>query len=210
MAVPPNRRSNMLLYIDKTDINSHRIKMIVAEKNVPADIIHVNPQHLPEDFLRLNPHGITPTLTDRDLVIYEPSIIAEYLDERFPHPPLLPVYPIARAKTRLMMLRIEREWYTLAKQIQTSTNAMEISKTRKALAESITSLAPVFSAMPYFLSEEFSLLDCCVIPLLWHLPKLGIELLPQTKPIQDYAYRIFERPSFKASLTLGETEYEHA
>lgn len=200
----------MLLYIDKTDINSHRIKMVVAEKNIPVDIIHVNPQHLPEDFLRLNPHGITPTLTDRDLVIYEPSIIAEYLDERFPHPPLLPVYPIARAKTRLMMLRIEREWYTLAKQIQTNTNPDEISKARKALTESITSLSPVFSAMPYFLSEEFSLLDCCVVPLLWHLPKLGIELPPQTKPIQDYAFRIFERPCFKASLTLGETEYERA
>lgn len=208
MAVPPSRRSSMLLYIEKSDINSQRIKMIVSEKNVPVDIILVNPKKLPEDFLRANPYGTTPTLVDRDLVLYEPSIIAEYLDERFPHPPLLPVYPIARAKTRLMMMRIEREWYALAKLIQSSTDSTQITSARKSLTESIVNFAPVFSNLPYFLSEEFSLLDCCVVPLLWHLPKLGIQLPPQTKSIQDYAFRIFERPSFKTSLTLGEPEYD--
>jgi RNA polymerase-associated protein len=210
MAVLPSRRSNMLLYIDKSDISAQRIKMIIAEKNVPTDVILVNPQKLPQDLLRANPHGTTPTLIDRDLVLYEPSIIAEYLDERFPHPPLLPVYPIARAKTRFMMLRIEREWYSLVKRIESSSDSIEISNAKKSLTESITSFAPVFSTLPYFLSEEFSLLDCSIVPLLWHLPKLGIDLPPQSKPIQDYAFRIFERPSFKVSLTLGEPEYDDA
>jgi RNA polymerase-associated protein len=207
MAVAPNKRSNMTLYVEKSDINSQRIKMIVFEKSVPADIIEVNSKQLPEELLINNPFGTLPTLVDRDLVIFEPNIISEYLDERFPHPPLLPVYPIARAKTRLMMLRIEREWYSLAKIITTATNQNEIKNARKSLAESIISFTPVFSSMPFFLSEEFSLLDCCVAPLLWHLPKFGIQIPPQLKAIHQYANRIFERPSFQASLSS--LEHEH-
>src|SRR5476649_2118027 len=168
MAVMNNKRSNMTLYVDKFDINSHRIKIVVSEKSVPADIIEVDLAAIPEDLLKINPYGTLPTLVDRDLVLYEPSIIAEYFDERFPHPPLLPVYPIARAKTRLMMLRIEREWYSLVKIIETNTASQsEIKNTKKKRTESILSFAPVFSSLPFFLSEEFSLLDCCMAPLLW-------------------------------------------
>jgi RNA polymerase-associated protein len=197
-----------MLYVDKNDINCHRIRIVVAEKSVPIDIIEVDQNNLSEDLLRANPYGTLPTLIDRDLALYEPTIIAEYLDERFPHPPLLPVYPIARAKCRLMMSRIEREWYGLAKQILTGTDT-QIKTARKTLAESLLSFAPVFSGLPYFLSEEFSLLDCCVAPLLWALPRLGINIPPQAKTIQQYAERIFERPSFKASLSF-EREHETA
>jgi len=209
MAVSTNKRSNMTLYVDKLDVNSHRIRIILAEKSVPADIIEVDPKHLPDDLLRLNPYGTLPTLIDRDLTLYEPGIIAEYLDERFPHPPLLPVYPIARAKTRLMMLRIEREWYALIKQIRFGSEA-EAKAARKSLTDSLTSFIPVFGSMTFFLSEEFSLLDCCVAPLIWHLPKLGITLPPQAKAIQVYGERIFQRPSFKASLASTEREHETA
>ena len=207
MAVMNNKRSNMILYVDKNDINSHRIKIVVSEKSVPADIIEVDPNALSEDFLKLNPYRTLPTLVDRDLVLYDPSIIAEYLDERFPHPPLLPVYPIARAKTRLMMLRIEKEWYSLVNIILTNTNQEEIKNARKTLTESIVGFAPVFASMPFFLSEEFSLLDCCVAPLLWHLPQLGIAIPPQAKAIHQYLLKISERPSFKSSLSSTEKEY---
>ena len=210
MAVMNNKRSNMTLYVDKFDINSHRIKIVVSEKSVPADIIEVDPAALPEDLLKINPYGTLPTLVDRDLVLYEPSIIAEYLDERFPHPPLLPVYPIARAKTRLMMLRIEREWYSLVSIILTNKDANAIKDARKALTDSILSFAPVFASMPFFLSEEFSLLDCCIAPLLWHLPRLGITLPPQAKAVHLYLAKISERPSFKSSLSAAEREYESA
>jgi RNA polymerase-associated protein len=204
----PNKRSNIILYVSKTDINSQRIKMVVAEKSVPADIIDVNIQHLPQELASVNPAGILPTLVDRDLVLYEPSIISEYLDERFPHPPLLPVYPIARAKTRLMMLRIEREWYSLVKTIYTCLSPSEVKQAKKSLTESITSFAPIFSGMPFFLSEEFSLLDCCIGPLLWQLPKLGITIPSQFQSIHQYAKKIFERPSFSASVSHYEFEHE--
>lgn len=206
MAVMNNKRSNMTLYVDKNDINSHRIKIVVSEKSVPADIIELDQTQLPDDFLKLNPYRTLPTLVDRDLVLYDPSIIAEYLDERFPHPPLLPVYPIARAKTRLMMLRIEKEWYGLVNTILTNPNTTEIENAQKSLTESITGFAPVFASMPFFLSEEFSLLDCCVAPLLWHLPKLGVTIPPQAKAIHQYLQKISERPSFKSSLSSTEKE----
>lgn len=211
MTAAPNKRSNIVLYVSKSDINSHRIKMVVAEKSVPADIIEVDPLQLPPELLAVNLTGTVPTLVDRDLVLYEPSIISEYLDERFPHPPLLPVYPIARAKTRLMMLRIEREWYSLIKTIETNiVSQNEIKNTKKKLTESIISFAPVFSSLPFFLSEEFSLLDCCMAPLLWQLPKLGIIIPPQVQAIHDYTKRVFERPSFRSSLSNYELEHENA
>lgn len=211
MSTAPNKRSNIVLYVSKSDINSHRIKMIVTEKSVPADIIEVDPLQLPDELLAINRSGALPTLVDRDLVLHEPSIISEYLDERFPHPPLLPVYPIARAKTRLMMLRIEREWYSLVRTIDLDiATQSEIKSAKKNLTESIIHFAPVFSSMPFFLSEEFSLLDCCVAPLLWKLPKLGVIIPPQIEAVHNYAKRIFGRPSFRASLSNYELEHENA
>jgi len=196
----------MILYIDKNDIYSHCFKIIMAEKNIEASIIHAQKNNLPEELLKVNPQGTLPTLADRDnLVITIPHIIVEYLDERFPHPPLLPVYPIARAKYRLMTTRIEREWFALAKLIQQGEEP-NASKARQLLTESLISFAPVFSNLPYFLSEDFSLMDCYVAPVLWLLPQLGIELPSSIKAIEAYKLRIFERPSFKTSIIPAPTE----
>ncbi len=205
MAFPVNKRSVMTLYTGGSDSDSHRIRIVLAEKGISAEVIEVANGQPPEDFLHLNPYGKLPMIIDRDLVLYEPGIIAEYLDERFPHPPLLPVYPVARAKNRQMMQRIERDWYPLAHQIETGTER-EAKAARKQLQDSLISIAPLFANKPYFLSDEFTLVDCYLAPLLWRLPKLGIELPKTAKTIQAYAERMFKRPTFKTSLT--ETEQE--
>lgn len=131
----------------------------------------------------------------------------EYLDERFPHPPLFPVYPVARAKCRLMMYRIKKDWYSLVERIESKN---DVEKARKELQQGLVALIPVFNEMPYFLSEEFTLVDCTLAPLLWRLPEWGIQLPSQAKPILKYAERIFKRDSFKASLTETEREMRDA
>ena len=160
----------------------------------------------PEELMEINPYGTVPTLVDRDLVLYRSQIIMEYLDERFPHPPLLPVYPVARAKSRLMIARIDKDWYSLVEKIQFGDE--EISQgARKQLQESLLSVVPVFMNSKFFLSEEFSLIDCCIAPILWRLPALGIELpAAKAKAIDAYAERVFERQAFQASLTDAERE----
>lgn len=205
MALPANKRSVMTLYSGISDPYSHRVRLVLAEKGINVDIVEVHPEEIPEDLLHLNPYGTFPTIVDRDLVLYEPGIIVEYLDERFPHPPLLPVYPVARAKSRQMMYRIERDWYLLMKRIE-SNNEKEAKAARKQLQDSLISLAPLFNGKPFFLSDELTLVDCYVIPLLWRLPKLGVELPAAAKPIKTYAERLFKRTTFKASLTETENE----
>src|SRR3990167_8730198 len=150
------KRSVMTLFSAENDVYSHQVRIVLAEKGVTVDIISADPNDLPEDLLELNPYGTLPTLIDRDLVLYETRVIIEYLDERFPHPPLLPVYPVARAKCRLMMYRVEQDWYQLLSKIQQG-NVKEVEKARKELRDGLVSLAPVFAEMPYFLSEEFTL-----------------------------------------------------
>lgn len=199
------RRSAMTLFAGNADPKSHRVKIVLSEKGVSSDIITVNPRELPVDLLELNPAGILPTLVDRDLVLYESNIIMEYLDERFPHPPLLPVYPVARAKVRMMIYRIDHDWYPLVDQILNNQNKEQVAAARKQLRTDLLNLLPVFSDMPYFLNEEFSLADCAIAPLLWRLSYLGIEL-PQAKPIREYCRRIFNRDSFQASLSDKERE----
>jgi len=199
------KRSVMTLYSGATDIHSHRVRIVLAEKGVTVDILSVNLDEPPEDLIELNPYNTVPTLVDRELVLYQANIIMEYLDERFPHPPLLPVYPVARAKCRLMVHRIEKDWYVLADTIENGKPA-EADKARKELADNLIGLAPVFGNMPFFLSEEFSLVDCTIAPLLWRLPHFGIELPTQAKAIMAYGKRMFERDSFRASLTEAERE----
>ena len=199
------KRAVMTLYSGDMDIYSHQVRIVLAEKGINVDVINVNESHPSEDLLELNPYNTIPTLVDRELVLYRSRIIMEYLDERFPHPPLLPVYPVARAKNRLMIHRIDKDWYSLLKQIE-----KESDKGAKAaiqeLQEGLISLAPVFADAPYFLSEEFTLVDCCIAPLLWRLPRLGIEIPAKAKPIHQYMNRIFKRDSFQASLTESELE----
>ncbi|NUY57248.1 stringent starvation protein A [Salinivibrio sp. MA351] len=206
MAVAANKRSVMTLFSDASDLYSHQVRIVLAEKGVSVEIELVDPNNLPEDLVDLNPYNSVPTLIDRELALYNADIIMEYLDERFPHPPLMPVYPVARAQSRLMMYRIKRNWYTLVDQIMQGS-ADEADKARKQLREELLALAPVFAEDPYFLSEEFSLVDCYLAPLLWRLPALGIELTGQgSKQVKDYMTRLFERDSFLASLTEAERE----
>lgn len=200
------RRSVMTLFSGPLDARSHKARIVLAEKGVTVDILNVDFRDPPRDLIDINPYGTIPTLIDRDLVLYEANIIMEYLDERFPHPPLLPVYPVARAKCRMMIYRIERDWYALMDRILTSQDKEEAAQARKDLRASLLGLAPVFSDMPFFLSEEFSLVDCCVAPLLWRLPLLDIDLPPAAKAIRDYSKKIFRRDAFQASLTEAERE----
>ncbi|MEI8054508.1 MAG: glutathione S-transferase N-terminal domain-containing protein [bacterium] len=199
------KRSIMTLYSGTLDIPSHRVRIVLAEKNISVDINYVDVNNPPEDLLTLNPYNSLPTLVDRELVLYEAGVITEYLDERFPHPPLLPVYPIARAKCRQMIYRIEQDWLTLLGIIQ-SGKKNEADEARKTLRSQLIALAPVFGEMPYFLSEDFSLADCCLAPMLWRLLNLDIELPNQAQSIFDYKKRVFSRDSFKASLSDLERE----
>jgi RNA polymerase-associated protein len=205
MAVAANKRSIMTLFSDTIDIYSHQARIVLAEKGVGVEISFIDPTELPEDLLELNPYGTVPTLVDRELVLYNSHIIMEYLDERFPHPPLMPVYPVSRGQSRLTMHRIQNDWYVLAEKIMAKKGDLEA--TRNELREAFLSLAPLFAETPYFMSEEFSLVDCYLAPLLWRLPALGIELTGTgSKDLKAYMKRIFERPSFIASLTDQERE----
>ena len=205
MAVVANKRSVMTLYSDAQNAYSHRVRMVLAEKNITVEIQDVDPLNLTDDLMDLNPYGTLPTLVDRDLVLFESRIIMEYLDERFPHPPLLPVDPVSRARSRLLMFRVEQDWYTLMDRIQAGRKD-QVAKARKELRESLSVTAPVFEAKRYFMSDELTLVDCVIAPLLWRLPVLGVELPAQAKPIKEYAATLFERESFKSSMTELEAE----
>ncbi|AIX75132.1 MAG: stringent starvation protein SspA [Mixta calida] len=206
MAVAANKRSVMTLFSGPTDIFSHQVRIVLAEKGVSVEIEQVEMDNLPQDLIDLNPYRTVPTLVDRELTLYESRIIMEYLDERFPHPPLMPVYPVARGESRLMMHRIEQDWYSLMRTIETGTG-QQVETARKQLREELLAIAPLFTRTPFFLSEEFSLVDCYLAPLLWRLPLLGVELTGSgTKELKGYMTRVFERDSFLASLTEAERE----
>ncbi len=201
--VAANKRSVMTLYSGAVDPYSHRVRIVLAEKAVQYETCHVDMNNKPAELAQLNPYNEVPTLLDRELVLYPSEVIMEYLDERFPHPPLMPVYPVARARSRLVMVRINRDWYRLM-QIILAGDLAAANAARQELCDSIVSVVPVFEEMPYFMSEEFSLLDCCVGPLFWRLKSLGIELPPEAKSVKDYAKRLFKRESFQVSLTPAE------
>jgi len=205
MSVAANRRSVMTLFSDPSCPYCHRVRLVLAEKGITVEIVDVDAEALPDEIMDFNPYGTVPTLVDRDLRLYESRIIMEYLDERFPHPPLLPVDPVARANSRLYMYRVERDWYELLSRILKGSEE-DADQARKELRESLIATAAVFAAKPFFMSDELSLVDCCVAPLLWRLPVLEIELPPQAKAVQDYSKRIFALPAFRASLTEAEHE----
>ena len=206
MAVIANRRSVMTLFSRPTDIHSHRTRVVLAEKNINIEIANVPGPDLPEDLMDLNPYHTVPTLIDRDLTLYDSRVIIEYLDERFPHPPLMPVDPVTRAQFRLALFRIEKDWYSIAEEAESTADGKLGTKSRKLLRESILQSTEIFGARPYFLSEEFSLVDCTIAPLLWRLPVYGIELGADAEPIEAYMKRVFARRSFRQSLTELEQE----
>lgn len=204
MTVVANKRSVMTLYSDARSPYSHRVRLVLAEKNITVEIVDTDPVNISEDIMDLNPYGSLPTLVDRDLTLFESRIIMEYLDERFPHPPLLPVDPVSRASSRLFMHRVDHDWYSLIDQI--AAGGKPATKARKELRESLVATAPVIAAKPFFMSDTYSLVDCSIAPLLWRLPSLGVELPAQAKAVDEYAKRLFERESFKQSLTEAERE----
>lgn len=210
MAIITNKRSVMTLYSGATDIHSHRVRIVLAEKGVSYEVINVESRGKPEDLLELNPYGSVPTLVDRELALYDSNIITEYLDERFPHPPLMPVYPVARAKARLIIHRFDREWGPLIRKLETGKIA-ETRAAAKELTSYLVQIIPVFNASPYFMGDEFTLVDCCIAPVLWRLPAWGITLSPsETKILNKYASRVFQRDSFQASLTEAELELRNS
>jgi RNA polymerase-associated protein len=196
----------MTLFSRPTDIHSHRTRLVLAEKNINIEIANVIGDDLPEDLMDLNPYHTVPTLVDRDLTLYDSRVIIEYLDERFPHPPLMPVDPVMRAQFRLALFRIETDWYSLAEEAEASGDGRLSAKSRKLLRESILQSTELFGAKPYFLSDEFSLVDATIAPVLWRLPVYGIELGSQAGPIEGYMTRVFARRSFRQSLTELEQE----
>jgi stringent starvation protein A len=207
MAVATNKRSTMLLYTGNSDIYSHRVRIALAEKGVVYESVVLNLQdkEKSEDLLELNPYGSIPTLVDRELALYDTNIIMEYLDERFPHPPLLPVYPVARARLRLMIHRIDKEWSPLIQKLEQG-KATEMKTAAKDLRAYLLQLMPLFSGTPYFLSEEFTLVDCCLAPILWRLPAWGVEFGNEAKALVKYADRLFKRDAFQMSLSEIERE----
>ena len=206
MAVIASRRSVMTLFSRPTDIHSHRTRLVLAEKNINIEIAMIMGNDLPEDLMDLNPYHTVPTLVDRDLTLYDSRVIIEYLDERFPHPPLMPVDPVMRAQFRLALFRIETDWYSLAEEAEAGGDGKLSSKSRKLLRESILQSTELFGAKPYFLSDEFSLVDSTIAPILWRLPVYGIDLCNQAEPIEEYMNRVYARRSFQQSLTELEQE----
>lgn len=197
----------MTLFSSPNAIPSHRTRIVLAEKGIGIDILYVDGPDLPEDLLDLNPYHSVPTLVDRGLVLYDSRVIMEYIDERFPHPPLMPVDPVSRAQVRLALYRVERDWYGMVEQIQAASDRKQLAQARKVLQESLLSSAEIFAAKRYFLNDEFTLVDASISPVLWRLPALGIELNGNAaQPIRKYMDRIFASRSFRESLTEAERE----
>ena len=206
MASVANRRSLMVLYSDDDSAIGHAVRIVLAEKDVNVEINYIGEyDDKPEELNELNPYSSILTLIDRDLVLYDAQIIMEYLDERFPHPPLMPVDPVTRANNRQLRYRIMRDLFAVVEQLD-SDNDIAVANAKKMLRDNLTAVAPTFTQLPYFMSEGYSLVDCYMAPLLWRLGQYGIKLPMSAKPLQQYADKLFEREAFKTSLSLFEKE----
>ena len=198
----------MTLFSDPRDHYSHRVRMVLCEKGVSVDVVDVDPLQIPENLSEVNAYGTLPTLLDRELVLYKSTVIMEYLDERFPHPPLLPVYPVARAQCRLLMHRIELDWSKRVDVLMAGRGReTAMDKARKELRESLAAIPPVFADRPFFMNDDFTLVDCFVAPILWRLNALDLKMSTrQLKPMQRYMNDMFERDTFQESLTEPEVD----
>ena len=205
MASIANRRSVMVLYSDSISPAGHCVRLVLAEKDINVEINYVEDGERPEALIEINPYNSVLTLIDRDLVLYDEQIIMEYLDERFPHPPLLPVDPVVRAGNRQIRFRVLKDLYSLIDDIESSDGAKS-SNAQKNMKDNLTAIAPAFMQKPYFMSDEYTLVDCCMAPLLWRLSKYGVKLPASARPVEQYADRLFEREAFQSSLSEVEKE----
>lgn len=205
MVTVNTRRSVMTLFSSPTCAMSHCTRLTLHEKGVTAEIEYFDPSDPPESLLELNPNGTSPTLVERELVLYDSRIIMEYLDERFPHPPLHQMDPVSRAKARMIIKRIDQDWYRLLDEMLNS-GEKKSARAKKMLKENLIAATPLFAANEFFMSEDFSLIDCALAPLLWRLPHIGINLPENAGAINAYAQRLFKRETFAASLSEEEQE----
>ena len=195
----------MIFYTDIDGPLGHSVRIVLAEKDINCDVHFVGPDDRPEDLAEANPYGGVLTLLDRDLSLYDAQIIMEYLDERFPHPPLMPVDPVARANNRQLRYRLVKDLYTLVDVVTSGTDA-QANAARRALRDHLTAIAPAFNQHQYFMSDEYSLVDCCMVPLLWRLDYYRVKLPPSVKAMHKYALRHFSRPAFRHSLSEQEKQ----
>ncbi len=208
-----SNRTSMALFSDPMDHYSHRVRIVMEEKGVSSEIIDTDSNDLSQEILEVSPYADLPVLVDRDVCLYDSLILMEYLDERFPHPPLLPVYPVSRAHIRLFIQRIERDWcVTFDELINGNLPEAKAKKLRTDLKSQILSMSQILKEKPYFMSDEFSLVDCCIGPILWRLPLVKIELQKdtKTKPIYEYMQRVFTKPCFINSLSELERDIRSA
>ncbi|MDC0028764.1 glutathione S-transferase N-terminal domain-containing protein [Gammaproteobacteria bacterium] len=199
-----SNRTSMALFSDPLDHYSHRVRIVMAEKGVTGEIIDSDVDNLSNELLEVSPYSELPVLVDRDVCLYDSVILMEYLDERFPHPPLLPVYPVSRAEIRLFIQRVQKDWCNkFDNLIDGKLTDSESKKVKQEFKSQILGLSPILKEKPFFMSEDFSLVDCCIAPILWRLPIIGIELQKdtKTKPIYEYMQRVFTRPCFLESLS---------
>jgi len=196
-------RNTLTLFTARDCVVCHRVRLVLAAKGVTYDSVMVDPAKPPEDLIEVNPYQSVPTLVERDLVLYAASVVSEYLDERYPHPPLMPVDPLSRARLRLAMLRLEHDWVPQVQAIQ-SGNKVQAEAGRKRLRELLAESLPLFKVSKFFLNTEMSLADCALAPIIWRLQALGVALPKDGKLIEDYGARIFRNPGFARSLTAEE------
>ncbi len=207
MEITASKKALTVLYTASDEIYNHRTRLVLAEKGLSAEVIEVDPADPPQSLLEVNPSADLPTLLDQGLMLHESYLIIEYLEERFPNPPLLPENAVFRAEARMKVLRLERDYYSLFHQISAS-DEKTAKPARKALQQALLNFVPLVQEpeAPYLGGEAFSLMDCCLAPLLWRLPVLGIKLPKRAQPLTDYAERVFARKAFQRSLTLTERE----
>ena len=199
----------MALFSDLDDHYCQRVRIVLEEKGISSEIIDTDKNNLNAEILEVSPYSTLPVLVDRDVALYDSVTLMEYLDERFPHPPLLPVYPVARANIRLYIKRIENDWCSLFDRlIDENLKPAEEKKLKTQLKSLIVAANPIFKEKPFFMNDEFSLVDCCIAPILWRLPQVGIEIPndAKNKPVNQYMKRVFTRVSFINSLTELERE----
>ncbi len=193
----------MTLYSGTTCPFSQRCRIVLYEKGMDFQIIDVDLYNKPEDLAVMNPYNQVPVLVERDLILYESNIVNEYIDDRFPHPQLMPADPVMRARARLFLFRFEKELFSNIETLEKGPTK-SADKARIVIRDSLTQIAPVFLKQKYMLGEEFSMLDVAIAPLLWRLEYYGIQLPKQAAPLQKYAERIFSRPAFIEALTPSE------